>query len=199
MDVQVTPRKGRIEIITGCMFSGKTKELIERAKRAKIAGEDIIGFKPDIDDRYEENAIATHSGICIDAVTVDSGSECSNEIIDHIKRYNENIDVVVIDELNLFHKNIIDCINYIADQSIRVITSGLDQDFRGEPFKPVPQVMALADNIEKRKAVCECCGDPATKTQRLIDGEPASYNEDVIEVGSDEKYEPRCRGCHIID
>lgn len=198
MDVQVTSRKGRIEIITGCMFSGKTQELIERAKRAKIAGHNVVGFKPDIDNRYEENAISSHDGVYIDAVTVDSGSNCSDEIIDYIKKNKDDTDVVVIDELNLFDASVIDCVNYMASQEIRVIMSGLDQDFRGEPFDPVPDLMAISDNVEKRKAVCECCGSPATKTQRLIDGDPAPYNSPTIEVGSDEKYEPRCRSCHIV-
>lgn len=236
MDVRVTSPEGRIEIITGCMFSGKTGELIRRAQKAEIGGDYVIGFKPDIDDRYEKNAICSHTGVNIDAIPIQKGSEGLQNAMDsidfHEKRVRQpnseyaednsseqydtltpkdsddsyikfeeqkgTIDVVVIDEVNLFEREIVDFVQELAEKDYRVILSGLDLTFRGEPFEPSPQLLSLADHVEKRQAVCESCGDPATRTQRLIDGEPAPYNSPTIEVGGEEKYEPRCRNCHEV-
>lgn len=236
MDVRVTSPEGRIEIITGCMFSGKTGELIRRAQKAEIGGDYVVGFKPDIDDRYEKNAICSHTGVNIDAIPIQKDVEGLQNAMDSIDfherivngdnpNYVENessnqydtitpedseqsyikfddqkgsIDVVVIDEVNLFEPEIVDFVQELADKNYRVILSGLDLTFRGEPFKPSPQLLSLADHVEKRQAVCEVCGDPATRTQRLIDGEPAPYESPTIEVGGEEKYEPRCRNCHEV-
>lgn len=220
MDVQVTPPQGRIELITGCMFSGKTEELIHRAQRAEIAGEHVVGFKPQIDDRYEKSAISSHTGVKVDAVPIDNGKDGAERALESIKNHESivlgnrekdetnnlinfdedkgHIDVIVIDELNLFEDSLVELVRDLAERDYRIILSGLDLNFRGEPFEPVPSLLALADHVEKRQAVCEECGDPATRTQRLIDGEPAPYDAPTIDVGGDEKYEPRCRHCHEI-
>lgn len=201
MDVQVTSPNGRIEIVTGCMFSGKTQELIHRSQRAEISGKNVLGFKPEIDDRYNKDKISSHTGVKIDAVTINSEDDVCEQVMDFVSQYeqqNDNIDVIMIDEVNLFSDEIITAVDKLAKNSYRVILSGLDQNFRGEPFDPVPDLMAIADHIEKRKAVCEECGEPATKTQKLIDGKPASYDDPTIDVGGDEKYEPRCRDCHSV-
>lgn len=221
MDVQVTEPKGRIEIITGCMFSGKTEELIHRSQRAEISGDYVVGFKPNIDSRYEKEAISSHTGISVDAIPVENGEDGTEKILKSILNHeasvegrdqnsnyerdlidfnldNGHIDVIVIDEINLFEKSIVGLIKQLADKDYRIIGSGLDLNFRGEPFNPVPELLALADHIEKRQAVCEVCGSPASRTQRLINGEPAPYDSPTIEVGGSEKYEPRCRRCHKI-
>ena len=221
MDVQVTPPQGRIEIITGCMFSGKTEELIHRAQRSEIAGEHIVGFKPQIDDRYEKSAICSHTGVNVDAIPVGNGSEGTERVLQSISNHEErvkedqgserpedliefevekeDIDVIVIDEVNLFEGALVDMVRELAEKDYRIILSGLDLTFRSEPFDPVPNLLALADHVEKRQAVCEECGDPATRTQRLIDGEPAPYDAPTIDVGGKNKYEPRCRNCHKIN
>ena len=198
MDVQVTPQKGRIEVITGCMFSSKTEELIHRAQRAEIAGDGLLAFKPKIDNRYEKEAIVTHRGIKVDAKPVENDESGCREILEEVLRADEEIDVIVIDEINFFSDNIIPVVEELAAEDYRIILSGLDQTFRGEPFGPVPQLLSLADHVEKRQAVCEVCGEPATKTQRLIDSEPAPYDSPTIDVGGEEKYEPRCRSCHEV-
>jgi thymidine kinase len=195
MDINTTDPRGRIEIITGCMFASKTEELIHRARRAEIAGKNVQGFKPEIDDRYTEDTICSHNGVEIDAIPIKNDIEGMNTILDNVT--NET-DVIIIDEANFFTKDLVDTVKQLADNKYRVIISGLDQTFRGEPFEPLPSLLAIADNVEKRNAVCECCGKPATKTQRLIDGEPAAYDSPTIAVGGNEKYEPRCRYCHVV-
>lgn len=215
----MTPPQGRIEIITGCMFSGKTEELIHRAQRAEIAGEHIVAFKPQIDNRYEKEAISSHTGVNVEAIPIDNGEDGVQKVLKSVSHHqdrlddhseppddliefdidNGEIDVVVIDEVNLFDEPLVEMVRELAERDYRVILSGLDLTFRGEPFRPVPGLLALADHVEKRQAVCEKCGSPATRTQRLISGEPAPYDSPTIEVGGEEKYEPRCRECHKVD
>lgn len=197
MDIQVTPEYGRIEAITGCMFSGKTEELIHRANRAQLANDDLLAFKPDIDDRYEDDGIVTHTNMSVEATPVKTDKTGCEEI-QKIVRESGNVDVVVIDEINFFSESIITLVEDLAQKDYRIILSGLDQTFRGEPFNPVPQLLSIADHIEKRQAVCEICGEPATKTQRLINEKPAPYDSPTIDVGGEEKYEPRCRQCHDV-
>lgn len=197
MDIQVTPEYGRIEAITGCMFSGKTEELIHRANRAQLANDNLLAFKPDIDDRYEVGEIVTHTDVSVEATPVKT-DETGCEEIQKIVQESDNVDVIVIDEINFFSENIITLVEDLAQKDYRVILSGLDQTFRGEPFNPVPQLLSIADHVEKRQAVCEICGEPATKTQRLIDEKPAPYDSPTIDVGGEEKYEPRCRQCHDV-
>lgn len=195
MDINSTDPRGRIEVITGCMFASKTEELIHRARRAEIAGKKVQGFKPKIDNRYTENTICSHNGVEIDAIPIENNKTGMETIMNSVQ---DNIDVIIIDEANFFTDDLVDTVKELADMKYRVIISGLDQTFRGEPFQPLPSLLAIADNVEKRNAVCECCGKTATKTQRLINDKPASYDSPTIDVGGTEKYEPRCRYCHIV-
>jgi thymidine kinase len=184
---------GHIEVITGTMFSGKTEELIRRLERSEIAGQKVQVFKPEIDDRYSEETVCSHRG-----------SEWESEIIPTSESYNEimekvgEADVVAIDEANFFQEGLIRAVQDLADEGYRVIVVGLDQTYRGETFKPMGRLMAIAEYVEKFQAICEKCGEPATRPQRLIDGEPAHVDEPTVEVGGDEKYEARCRNCHDV-
>lgn len=187
--------KGRIEVITGCMFASKTKELINRAQLAEIAEKNVMAFKPHVDDRYNEDRITTHDGGELPATPIKSDSEGMEKLQEEIT---DDTDVIVIDEANFFCDVLVSTVEQLADDNYRVILSGLDQTFRGDPFEPLPKLLALADHIEKRRAICESCGNAATRTQRLINGEPAPSDSPTIDVGGDEKYEARCRKCHEI-
>jgi thymidine kinase len=179
---------GWIEVIVGCMFSGKSEELIRRIKRAIIANQKAIVFKPQIDNRYETDKVVSHNGISIKAVVVNNANE--------IKEIAEDYDVIGIDEAQFFDNLIINIVEDLADNGKRVIIAGLDQDFRGEPFGIIPHLMAIADSVDKLHAICVVCGAVATKSQRLINDKPASYNDPTILVGSKEVYQPRCRKCY---
>jgi thymidine kinase len=179
---------GWIEVIVGCMFSGKSEELIRRIKRAIIANQKAIVFKPQIDNRYETDKVVSHNGISIKAVVVNNANE--------IKEIAEDYDVIGIDEAQFFDNSLINIVENLADNGKRVIIAGLDQDFRGEPFGIIPHLMAIADSVDKLHAICVVCGAVATKSQRLINDKPASYNDPTILVGSKEVYQPRCRKCY---
>lgn len=183
---------GRIEVVTGAMFSGKTRELITRAERAEIAGNEIKAFKPSIDDRYEEEKISSHVGRSLEAEVIDPENG--------MKEMKEEMDeeVVVIDEANFFPKKLVEICQELASRGKRVIVAGTDQTFRGDPFEPLPELCAVAEEVEKLNAVCVKCGGVATRNQRLIDGEPASENSPTILVGAEESYEARCRHCHEL-
>lgn len=182
---------GYIEAVVGPMYSGKSEELIRRLKRAKIAKQEVIVFKPCIDNRFSKEDVVSHSGISIKAIAINHPEEIYTYI-------NEKTQVVGIDEIQFFEENIVPIALALADKGIRVIAAGLDMDFKAEPFGPVPQLLARAEFVEKLQAVCMTCGAPATRTQRLIDGEPAKYDDPIILVGATESYEARCRKCHII-
>ncbi|MDI3547315.1 MAG: thymidine kinase [Halanaerobiales bacterium] len=182
---------GWIEVITGPMYCGKSEELIRRVRRVKIAKQKVKVFKPLIDDRYSKSDVVSHSGDSIEAISVDHPEEI-------IKRLDNSIDVVGIDEIQFFSDEIIDICEKMANDGIRVILAGLDRDFRGEPFGPVPELLARAEYVDKLHAICVICGNPATRTQRLINGRPASYDDPVILVGASEVYEARCRKCHQV-
>lgn len=182
---------GWIELITGSMYCGKSEELIRRITRAKIAKQKVQVFKPVIDDRYHQTNVVSHSGAQEEAIPVD----CPDEVT---RRLSPDTDVVAIDEVQFFDDRIADICEQLADQGVRVILAGLDCDFRGEPFGPIPKIMALAEYVDKLHAICVVCGNPASRTQRLIDGEPANYNDPVILVGAQEVYEARCRKCHQV-
>lgn len=184
---------GRIEVITGAMFSGKTRELISRAERAEIAGNEIKAFKPSIDNRYEEGKISSHVGRSLEAEVVDPEN---GELEDKLTGVDE--DVIVVDEANFFPEKLVDMCQELASQGKRVIVAGTDQTFRGDPFKPVPKLCAVAEDVEKLNAVCTKCGGVATRNQRLVDGEPASKDSPTILVGAEESYEARCRHCHEL-
>ncbi|WP_210470179.1 thymidine kinase [Sporosarcina sp. 6E9] len=182
---------GWIEVICGSMFSGKSEELIRRVKRAQFAKQKIAVFKPEIDDRYSDEAVVSHNGTTVIANPVASSS--------HIDEFDKSpYDIIAIDEAQFFDEEIVDTVMKLADEGFRVIIAGLDQDFRGEPFGPMPRLMAVAEHVTKLQAVCTQCGSPASRTQRLINGVPAGYDDPVILVGAKEAYEARCRKHHEV-
>ncbi|HDH63427.1 MAG TPA: thymidine kinase [Firmicutes bacterium] len=184
-------KKGWIEVITGCMFSGKSEELIRRVRRAKIARQKVQVFKSSLDTRYDEAKVVSHSGAKVEAISVDHPEEI-------IAKIDDDTQVVAIDEAQFFSEKIVDVIEFLADRGIRVIVAGLDLDFRGEPFGPMPALLARAEKVDKLTAICMVCGEEATRTQRIIDGKPASYYDPVVMIGAQEKYEARCRRHHIV-
>ena len=182
---------GYIEAVVGPMYSGKSEELIRRLKRAKIAKQEVIVFKPCIDNRYRKEDVVSHSGISIRAIAINHTEEIHKYITDETQ-------VVGIDEVQFFDEGIVAVALELADKGIRVIAAGLDLDFKAEPFGPVPELLARAEFVDKLQAVCVKCGAPATRTQRLINKEPARYDDPIILVGATESYEARCRKCHRI-
>ncbi|MEH7663068.1 thymidine kinase [Bacillus velezensis] len=187
----IMKQSGWLELICGSMFSGKSEELIRRVKRATYAKQEVKEFKTAIDNRYSEEAVVSHNGTSMTSHVISS----SAEIWDHIS---ESTDVIAVDEVQFFGESIIGDLSSLADKGYRVIAAGLDMDFRGEPFGVVPNLMAVAESVTKLQAVCSVCGSPASRTQRLIDGKPASYDDPVILVGASESYEARCRHHHEV-
>ncbi|MEN1967617.1 thymidine kinase [Lentibacillus sp. N15] len=187
----VMKQTGWVEVICGSMFSGKSEELIRRVRRATYGNLTVRVFKPAIDDRYGEKSIVSHDGSSAIARPISS----SEEILENIDK---DIDVIGIDEVQFFDRNIVAVIDELANNGIRVIVAGLDTNFRGEPFGPMPELMALSESVTKLNAICPICGSPASRTQRLIDGKPASYDDPTILVGASEAYEPRCRHHHEV-
>lgn len=192
MTMHYQPNGGWIELVCGSMFSGKTEELLRRVRRAEIARKKVQIFKPSIDNRYGLVRVAAHSGVAReDAIVV----HCADEILAHL---DPDTEVVAIDEVQFFDIAVADVCDILADRGLRVIAAGLDQDFRGEPFGPLPLLLARAERIDKLNAICVICGASASRTQRLIDGNPARYDEPIILVGGSESYEARCRRCHEV-
>ncbi len=187
-------RPGYVEVITGCMFAGKTEELIRRIKVFEYAKKNVAVFKPTIDNRYSENQVTSHSGSSTASINVKD----SQEIKDYLDQ-NKNIDVVAIDEIQFFDEDIVLLIDELAAKGLRIMCAGLDTNFRGEPFGIMPTLVTTAEFVTKLTAVCTVCGAPATRTQRLVNGQPANYNDPTILVGASERYEARCRHCHIIE
>jgi len=183
--------EGRIEVVCGGMFSGKTEELIRRVRRAVIARQPVQVFKPHIDDRYSLDNITSHTGQSIQAVPV----ALAADILDQL---NPDTTVVAIDEVQFFDAGIVQVAQELADRRLRVICAGLDMDFRGEPFGCMPQLLSIAEEILKLSAICTVCGMPATRTQRLVNGKPAFYDDPIIMVGAQETYEARCRQHHYV-
>jgi thymidine kinase len=181
---QLPKDTGWIEVITGCMFSGKTEELIRRLRRATIAKQNVVIFKPKIDVRYSESEIVSHSDQSLPSQVIEDASE--------IFALTQNSHVIGIDEAQFFKTNIIEISNKLADDGKRVILAGLDQDYRGLPFGPMPQLLAIAEYITKTLAICVVCGNPADKTQRK------TASKDLVVVGAADIYEARCRKCHYI-
>lgn len=182
---------GWIEVICGSMFSGKTEELIRRVKRAQIARQKVQVFKPSIDVRYHVDRVTSHSGSQLSAAVVASAAEILPQV-------EPDTAVVAVDEVQFFDWAIADVCDKLAERGLRVIVAGLDMDFRGEPFGPMPLLMAQAELVDKLQAICVVCGAPASRTQRLIGGQPAAYGDPVIMVGAAEVYEARCRRCHQV-
>ncbi|HZP95455.1 MAG TPA: thymidine kinase [Candidatus Limnocylindria bacterium] len=180
-----------LEVVVGSMFSGKSEELIRRVKRAVIARRAVQVFKPLIDDRYGVEVVRSHDGDSFVARPVRS----SEEILELVS---PETTVVGIDEVQFFDPAIVDVVRALVASGRRVICAGLDLDFRGEPFGPVPTLLALAERVDKLEAICVVCGEAATRTQRIVNGIPAFYDEPIIVVGAKEAYEARCRACHEV-
>ena len=183
--------QGRLEVITGPMFCGKTDELLRRLRRATIAKQKIQVFKPGFDIRYSSEKVTSHAGNEYDAYPVENITEVPTLLLD-------DVTLVAIDEAQFFGKEIIDVVQGLVDKGIRVIVAGLDMDFRGEPFGQMPVLLALAEIVDKLHAICMTCGEEATRTQRLVDGNPAYYDDPIIIVGASEMYEARCRIHHQV-
>lgn len=186
-----THPRGRIEIICGSMFSGKTEEMIRRLRRAVIARQQVQAFKPAIDSRYHVEKVTSHDGLHFQAQPVSQSK-------DILIAVDVETDVVAIDEVQFFDSDIIMVCETLADRGKRVICAGLDQDFRGLPFGPMPELLARAEDVSKLHAICVVCGEDASRTQRLIEGSPAAFDDPVVLVGAAEVYEARCRKCHQI-
>jgi thymidine kinase len=184
-------QKGWIEVITGPMFAGKSEELIRRIKTLTYTKMKIMAFKPAIDNRYDKTAIASHDGAKYEAYAVKE----AKSILELVR---PDTQVVAIDEVQFFSNDIIGICESLADRGVRVIVAGLDLDFRGEPFGPMPELLARAEFVTKLTAVCTVCGCAATRTQRMINGKPADYNDPIIKVGAKESYEARCRKHHMV-
>jgi len=182
---------GWVEVIIGPMYSGKSEELIRRIRRTKIAKQKVQVFKPEIDNRYSKEDVVSHRGDTEDAVQVEDSSQI-------LSLLDVDTQVVAIDEVQFFDEGILDVITSLADNNKRVICAGLDMDFRGEPFGPIPALLAVAEFVDKIQAICVVCGNPATRTQRLINGKPAKYKDPILLIGALESYEARCRKCHIV-
>jgi thymidine kinase len=175
---------GWIEVITGCMFSGKTEELIRRLRRARIAKQKVLIFKPKIDTRYSAEAIVSHSEQSLPSVLIENAND--------ILKLSKDAQVIGIDEAQFFSNDLVEICNTLAYQGKRVLVAGLDQDYRGIPFEPMPQLLAIAEYITKSLAICVVCGNPADKTQRK------TYAAERVVVGATDVYEARCRKCHYI-
>ncbi|ABS33395.1 thymidine kinase [Clostridium botulinum] len=182
---------GWIEVVAGPMYSGKTEELIRRIRRAEIAKQKVQVFKPEIDNRYSKQDVVSHAGDKIQSVPVKSSKEILEKLLD-------DTDVIGIDEAQFFDDFLVEIVSKIANNNRRVICAGLDMDFKGEPFGPMPKLMAIAEFVDKIQAVCMVCNNPATRTQRLINGKPAKKSDPVVLIGAQESYEARCRKCHRV-
>lgn len=181
----INQKTGWIEVICGSMFSGKTEELIRRIRRAEYAKQKVLVFKPAIDDRYDANSIVSHSQMKAASICISD----PDEIFEHL---DSEVRIIAIDEAQFFPPSIVRVVNALADRGYRVIVAGLDQDYRGEPFGSIPQLMAVAEYVTKNLAICVKCGNPANRTQRTI-----AKGEQIL-VGSTEAYEARCRNCHEV-
>ncbi len=182
---------GLIEVICGSMFSGKTEELMRRLRRATIAKQRIQVFKPAVDIRYAAKAIASHNGLQLNAIPVQTSDEIRQLV-------NPDAGVIAIDEIQFFDDEVVALCDELAEKGHRVICAGLDMDFRGEPFGPIPQLLAIAEKVDKLQAICVVCGHAASRTQRLIEGKPACYEDPILLVGASEVYEARCRAHHEV-
>ena len=184
----IPPRGGWLEVVCGPMFSGKSEELIRRLRRAEIAGQKVLIAKPQLDDRYDVSHVVSHAGAKMRAVAVGSAAD--------VCRLSDGYDAIGIDEAQFFGDEIVPVVQRLVERGARVVTAGLDQDFRGLPFGPMPTLLALAEFVDKLQAVCHRCGGPATRTQRLILGAPAPFSGDTVQIGALDSYEARCAACY---
>ncbi len=189
--MEITNTEGSIEVICGCMFSGKTEELIRRVRRAIIARQKVQVFKPALDTRYGIDQVKSHNGLGVEAQPV----RRARDILQYVE---PDTSVVAIDEAQFFDDELPHVANYLADAGKRVICAGLDLDFRGEPFGPMPVLLCIAERVDKLSAICMASGKPATRTQRIINGRPASYDDPIILIGATETYEARSRQHHQV-
>jgi thymidine kinase len=178
---------GWLEVICGPMFSGKSEELIRRLRRAEIAGQRVLIVKPRIDDRFDVAHVVSHAGAKMRAVSVEN----SRDALGRAHAY----DAVGVDEAQFFDDGIVEAVERLVASGKRVVVAGLDRDFRGEPFGAMPLLLCLAEFVDKLQAVCHRCGNAATRTQRLVDGEPASFDGATIQIGALDSYEARCGAC----
>ncbi len=183
--------RGRVEVICGSMFSGKTEELIRRVRRAQIARQQVQVFKPIIDTRYGVAQVTSHNGQGFEAIPCAD----SSEIVAHLA---PETTVAAIDEAQFFDHGLVALTERLAERGLRVILAGLDLDFRAEPFGAMPHLMCLAEEVTKLHAICMVCGEEATRTQRLVNGQPARYDDPIIMIGAQERYEARCRHHHSV-
>lgn len=184
-------KMGSVEVITGSMFCGKTDELIRRLRRASIAKQKVQVFKPGIDNRYNEGEVTSHAGTTFEAIEIEKAADIRALL-------EEDTTVVAIDEAQFLDKDIVTVVDWLAENGLRVLVAGLDTDFRGEPFGAMPTLTAKAEHVDKLHAICMVCGEAASRTQRLVDGKPANYNDPVVIVGAQELYEARCRQHHQV-
>lgn len=190
MDLQL--RDGWIEVICGSMYAGKTEELLRRIRRIEYAKKTILVFKPKLDNRYSESEVVSHNNERVKSINISNPKD--------ILKYIDPLPyAIAIDEVQFLGEETIDVCETLANRGIRVILAGLDKDFRGEPFGIMPELLARAEYVTKLNAICQVCGAPATRTQRIINGRPAKYSDPIILVGAKEHYEARCRHCHIVD
>ena len=184
-------KAGWIEIICGPMFAGKTEELLRRVKRLEYAKKNIVVFKPLMDNRYANDEVVSHNNNRTKSVNV----SYARQMLDYVDK---ETDVVAIDEIQFLDEEAAEIVEFFASKGIRVIASGLDKDFRGEPFSFMPKLLSIAEYVTKLTAICVKCGSPATRTQRIVDGKPARYNDPIVLIGAEESYEARCRSCHKV-
>ncbi|MDQ7982951.1 MAG: thymidine kinase [Spiroplasma sp.] len=188
---------GWIEVITGCMFAGKTEEFIRRIIRLQYAHRKVLVFKPSIDIRYSATRVMTHKGVSIEAIMIDRNKP--EEILNILKaKENQDVAAIAVDEVQFFNKKIIEILTKLANNNKQVIVAGLDQDFRAEPFPVMAEILPIAEFVTKLDAICVICGAAATRTQKIINGKEAKYNDPIIEIGAQEKYEARCREHHKV-
>lgn len=184
-------KKGRLEVITGPMFAGKTEELIRRARRLYYAKKKFLIFKPQLDDRYSDEYIVSHNAAKEKSININSSAAIVQYITDDVY-------AVIVDEAQFFDDNLPEVLNNLADRGLLCIAAGLDKDFRGEPFGVMPTLLAFAERVTKLTAICAVSGEDATRTQRLINGKPAYYDDPIILIGASESYEPRSREHHEV-
>jgi thymidine kinase len=184
-------KDGWIEVVCGPMFAGKTEELLRRVKRLEYAKKNIVVFKPSMDDRYSDSEVVSHNNNRTKSVSIVK----AKQILDFV---DSETDVVAIDEVQFLDAEAVAIIEYLASRGVRVIVSGLDKDFRGEPFSFMPKLLAIAEYVTKLTAICVKCGAPATRTQRIVNEKPAKYLDPIVMVGASESYEARCRSCHKV-
>lgn len=189
--MEFNSRLGWIEVICGPMFAGKSEELIRRIKRLEYAKKKVIVFKPLIDNRYSEDEVVSHNKRKTKCYNLASSKDVYKYITDDTY-------AVAFDEVQFMDEGIISVCQELANKGIRVICAGLDNDFKGEPFSIMPQLLCMAEYVTKLTAICNVCGSNATRTQRIVNGIPASYDDPIIIVGASEAYEPRCRHCHEV-